>query len=367
MLVMPALSPDAVGLAAKLAFLRRPESYPERPHTVEAIETHMSWVFLTESRAYKLKKPVRHDGLDFSSLALRRGHCEAEMQLNPRLAPQVYLGLVALTLDASGAMHLDGPGRTIEWLVSMRRMPPHRMLDHMVRERTASRVDVERVATLLAEFYRDAEPVGMTADEYRRYLADEIAESRVRLLAPGAGLPRPLVERVLQRQSAYLERQAAVIDRRVADRRIVEGHGDLRSEHVFLGRPPQIIDCLEFRRELRLVDSADELAFLAMECDRLGISWIGDVLRPAPRSAPVASCRHATSCSASAVQGILASSATNRVRSRPTLPASITSGRAAGIEMSQATSMIASRSSLHPAEWSASRPPDSLRPIRAAT
>ena len=276
--VMTTLAPDAVGLAAKLAFLRRPDSYPERPRAVEAIETHMSWVFLTEDRAYTLKKPVRHAGLDFSSLTLRRGHCEAEMRLNPRLAPQVYLGLVALTLDASGAMHLDGPGRTIEWLVAMRRLPPHRMLDRAVRERTASRIDVERAATLLAEFYRDAAPIEMAAADYRRHIADEIAESRAQLLAPGAGLPRQLVERILRRQCDWLESGGALLDRRAAEHRIVEGHGDLRPEHVFLGPPPQVIDCLEFCRDLRLVDPADELAFLAMECQRLGVSWIGDML-----------------------------------------------------------------------------------------
>jgi uncharacterized protein len=216
--VLMAMATDAVTLEAKLAFLRRPESYPERPRRVEAIETHMSWVFLTEERAYKLKKPVRHQRLDFSTLPLRRHHCEAEMRLNPRLAPQVYLGLVALTMDADGTLHLDGPGRTIDWLVAMRRLPRDRMLDRALAGRTASRMDIERVATVLAEFYRDALPTEITADDYRRHLAEEVDESRARLLATGAGLPRPLVERVLGRQSAYLENEAAALERRVAER-----------------------------------------------------------------------------------------------------------------------------------------------------
>ena len=276
---MPAAtSPEPVGLETKLAFLRRPDSYPERPHRVEVIETHMSWVFLTEGRAYKLKKPVRRERLDFSTLALRRHHCAAEIRLNPRLAPAVYLGLVALTIDPAGTLYLDGPGPAIEWLVVMRRLPPERMLDRALQQGTATRAEIEAVATLLAEFYRDATPIETAADDYRRHLAAEIAETRLRLLDAGAGLPRPLVDRVLRRLTTGFETGAGEIGKRAVARRIVEAHGDLRPEHVFLGPPPQVSDCLEFCRDLRLLDPADELAFLAMECDRQGAPWVGDLL-----------------------------------------------------------------------------------------
>jgi hypothetical protein len=85
-----------VGLEQKIAFLRWPASYPEAPPAVEAIETHMSWAFLTRERVYKLKKPVRYDYLDFSTVKLRRRNCRREVRLNRRLAPGVYLGVVAL-------------------------------------------------------------------------------------------------------------------------------------------------------------------------------------------------------------------------------------------------------------------------------
>ncbi|HEB77603.1 MAG TPA: hypothetical protein ENI90_03630, partial [Methylothermaceae bacterium] len=88
-----------VPLAAKLAFLRDPSSYPDQPARVEAIETHMAWVFLTDRFAYKLKKPVRYPYLDFSTLAAREFYCHEEVRLNQRLAPGVYLGVAALNLS----------------------------------------------------------------------------------------------------------------------------------------------------------------------------------------------------------------------------------------------------------------------------
>ncbi|HKZ32309.1 MAG TPA: hypothetical protein VJ648_08125, partial [Vicinamibacteria bacterium] len=98
------------GIEAKVAFLRRPEAYAEKPRSVEVVETHMSWVFLTERHAYKLKKPVRYDSLDFSTPELRRRDCEAEVRLNRRLTRDVYLGTIALTVDPAEVFALGGGG-----------------------------------------------------------------------------------------------------------------------------------------------------------------------------------------------------------------------------------------------------------------
>jgi aminoglycoside phosphotransferase family enzyme len=100
---------------------------------VEAIETHMSWVFLTHDHAYKLKKPVCSSFLDFSTMDARRHYCEEELRLNRRLAAEVYLGIVELTLNSLGHLQLDGSGRAIDWLIKMRRLPMHRMLDYCIK------------------------------------------------------------------------------------------------------------------------------------------------------------------------------------------------------------------------------------------
>lgn len=267
-----------VSLESKLAFLRQPDSYPQPGARVETVETHMSWVFLTNSHAYKLKKPVRYGLLDFSTVEARRFYCEEEVRLNRRLAPDVYLATVALVVNAQGHLELDRQGTVVDWLVQMRRLPACRMLDALIQAGAASERQMQRVAALLADFYRSCAPVDITRDEYRRRFAREIQLNGTALGHPRYRLPAESIAPVCAMQVAWLQQRAALLDARVTQRRIVEGHGDLRAEHVCLEDEPVIIDCLEFSRDLRIADAADELAFLALECERLGAPALGDAL-----------------------------------------------------------------------------------------
>src|SRR4030066_84923 len=128
-------------LEAKVAFLRHPQTYPEKPSRIETIETHMSWVFLTPQHAFKLKKPVRYDYLDFSTVAARKKNCEEERRLNQRPAPGVYLNVIPLTLGSDGAMRLGEPGEILDWLVMMRRLPALQMLDRLIRQQALEPAD----------------------------------------------------------------------------------------------------------------------------------------------------------------------------------------------------------------------------------
>lgn len=258
------------GLGAKVAFLSRPESYAEPTSRVDTVETHMSWVFLTDRQAWKLKKPVRAPYLDFTTIAGRRQDCDAELRLNRRLATDVYLEIVPLTLDAGGRLRLGEDGAVIDWLIRMRRLPAARMLDRLIRNGAATSDDLRRVVGRLARFYRDRVPVTVTAAAYRAAFRTGIAASLTELCAPAYGLAASLVAAVCARQGAWLRARAELFDERVRAGRIVEAHGDLRPEHICIEPQPQIIDCLEFSRELRTLDAADELAFLALECERLG-------------------------------------------------------------------------------------------------
>lgn len=267
-----------VALAAKIAFLRRPDSYPEGPTTVEVKETHMSWLFLTDSHAYKLKKPVRYSFLDFSTTEARRLNCEREVALNRRLASNVYLGVLPLTVDTDGHLRLDGPGRPVDWLVRMRRLPVEQTLEHAIITNQVREADVRHVADLLANFYRGAAPVAIDPREYRHRFEESVRANGRELARPFFGLPADLVVELAAAQLAFLATHGELLESRARAAKIVEGHGDLRPEHIYLGPEPVIMDCLEFNREFRIQDPADELAYLVMECDRLGAPFVNDWL-----------------------------------------------------------------------------------------
>jgi len=267
----------------KVDFLRRAEAYPNEAGPVEAIETHMSWVFLTGEHAYKLKKPVRYPFLDFRTIDARHIDCLEEVRLNRRLAGDVYIGVVPLT-GSGGKPRLGGEGEPVDWLVKMRRLPADRMLNQLIRGGTLQAADIEAAAEILSRFYRSQPPVEIAPSEYRRRIGDDIDENRAELTDGAYRLPADRVNRVCERQRDFLDSARARFDERVRNDRIVEGHGDLRPEHVCLIREPVVIDCLEFKRQFRIIDPADEMAYLAMECERLGAPWIKEELFSTYRS-----------------------------------------------------------------------------------
>ncbi|GAB2176997.1 hypothetical protein [Dongia sp. agr-C8] len=278
----------AIDEAAKLAFLRRPSSYADGTTTVEVKETHMSWVFLTRQRVYKLKKSVRYDFLDFSTVALRRRFCEEELRLNRRLAPDVYLGVLPLTVTPQGGLSLGGSGAAVDWLVEMRRLPESRMLDTVIRDGNLRPQDIAGVAGILDAFYAAAPRLAVSGQSCRRKLLQVVEGNRGELrryCTPATGF---LIDRICDAQARYIRECAARFEQRAQSGCILEGHGDLRPEHVFLGPPVQIIDCLEFERDFRIGDIVDDLASLALECDRLGASQVGRALlrMPSVRDAP---------------------------------------------------------------------------------
>lgn len=273
-----AATDGAADLDRKVAFLRQPGVYPERPRYVEATETHMSWVFITDQRVYKLKKPVRRDYLDFSTIEARRRNCLEELRLNRRLAPDVYLDALALVLRPDRSIALGGDGAPIDWLVVMRRLPDKASLQHLLRHGLVQPVQINQIAERLAAFYRSAEPAGAAPGRYRERFAASIELDRGTLESHGFDLPTGRVGIVAGILRRFVDRRGGMLEERAAGGRVVEAHGDLRPEHIFLTPAPVIIDCLEFNRDMRLLDPADELAYLAMECAHLGADWVEDAL-----------------------------------------------------------------------------------------
>lgn len=258
--------------------LLSPRVYVEKTRSVELIETHISWVFLTDQFVYKLKKPVRFDFLDFSTAELRREACENEVKLNRRLAPGVYLGVVPIVIKSNGQFAVGCDGLPIDWLVKMKRLPAAAALDVMIHNDSVDEANVQQLAKMLAEFYKDLPPVTVTVDDYRRSIEQHVRANREELGAGVHHLNRAKIQRMHAAQLFVLKLAPDLLDDRVRNGRIVEGHGDLRPEHIYFNPSPVIIDCIEFNREFRTLDVFDELAFLSMECDALGASGITDVV-----------------------------------------------------------------------------------------
>lgn len=268
---LPPAWPGDGATAAKVRFLSRPDSYPDRPARVEVIETHFAWVFLTGRYAYKLKKPLRLGGIDMTNREARRNSCEQELALNRRLAGPTYLDIVTLAQAPDGGLALGGAGTPIDWLIRMHQLPLDRMLDAAIRNGTVRTGDLDALIARLVCFQEQA-PVAteLSAAMFRRRVHEQLLQIRTELLRTEFGLNRRLVTRLTRVMFDWVEKHGEVLDARVAARRVRELHGDLRPEHICLGAAPQIIDCIEFDRDLRILDCAEEMAYLAMECERLG-------------------------------------------------------------------------------------------------
>ena len=271
-------APGEPSFADKVKFLTRADAYCPPVPEVACRETHMSQVFLAGDRVYKLKKPVSFPYLNFSTLVRREKACRAEVKLNRRLASDVYRGITPLVLSEQG-FAIGGRGEIVDWLAVMKRLDDSQMLDNVIRERRLHRWQLDRLVEILLQFYRRAKPVFIAPAAHITELWRGLAYNRRVLLDPRLGIPPGSVRRIDAIQRRFVSERAGLLAERVRRRYIVDGHGDLRPEHIYLGHPVRIIDCLEFNARLRMVDPFDEIAFLCLECERLGAAWAGEYLR----------------------------------------------------------------------------------------
>ena len=254
--------------------LRSPSTYSPVESSVEVVETHISWIFLTSRFAYKLKKPVQFPFLDYSTIELRRRACLRELKLNRRLSRDVYLSVVPVTKNGRGRIRLAGSGTPIDWVVKMRRLSAENTLESLLATGRLRECQVAELSQLLVNYFVSAPPVTIRPEDYRSRLRAHIKENE-QVLVEHAPTDLERINRIHRSQLRFLRVAEPILDLRACDGRIIDGHGDLRPEHVYFESEPMIIDCLEFNDELRQLDVTDEICFLAMECERLGNSQVG--------------------------------------------------------------------------------------------
>lgn len=257
-----------------IAAMARPEFYPERPERVEFIQTHISYVFLTDKYVYKVKKAVRFPFIDCTTLERRRLLCHEELRLNRRLAPTVYLDVLPILRTPAGfevgASSDSAAQDAVEYAVHMRRMPQERMLDQMVQRHEALPQDLRTIAQRIAEFHFRAAAANAwmygSAAAVHKLICGNLAEA-----AQFAGKifdPADL-DAIDTYNRSFIETNWELLNRRARGGRVREGHGDLRCEHICMDTQPLVFDCVEFSERLRYGDVASEVAFLAMDLDRL--------------------------------------------------------------------------------------------------
>jgi hypothetical protein len=248
--------------------LSDPAFYPEPTSAVEVIQTHISYIFLTDTFAYKIKKPVDFGFLDYTTLAKRARMCEREVALNGRLCPDIYLGVVELR-ERDGVLSIGGLGETVEVAVKMARLPGERMLRSVLARGEGNNALFGRIAVTLADFHRRASAPaavgGMAGIERPKFNCEENfaqTEKYVDIL-----VQRSTFEFIRNSTGLFFRRKAGLFARRVKERRIVDGHGDLHLDSICATEPVRIFDCIEFNERFRIQDAAEEVGFLAMDLE----------------------------------------------------------------------------------------------------
>ncbi len=247
-----------------------PAFYPHAVEVVQQRETHISRVFLTGHFVYKIKKSVDFGFLDFSTLAKRGHFCKQEVKLNRRLTQDIYMGVAAISFDGE-RFHIDASAEPVEYAVKMRQLPERRTMERLLLVESIAPPEIERLAAILARFHDQARADCHVA--VRRYVRAACTEN-FRQTKPYAGrvLDAGILHRVESATITFLNQRKALFDNRIAAGRIRNGHGDLRTEHVYFTADGkiQILDCIEFNDHLRILDVASDMAFLAMDLDFRG-------------------------------------------------------------------------------------------------
>ncbi len=262
--------------SALVAFLSRPGTYGPGVETVERIDTHCAILFLAGDRAYKLKRAVRFPYLDFSTVELRRRVCQAELRINRRTAPDLYLRVIPVTRHPDGPLALDGDGEPMDWLLVMARFDQDTLFDHMAMRGKLTPALMTELADEIATFHA----LAPRRPEYggRKGLA-YVVESNAKTFAecdPGI-LPPADTARLTADARAALDRLAAHLDARRAMGRVRRSHGDLHLRNIVLsGGRPTLFDAIEFSERLACIDVLYDIAFLFMDLEHRGLRGLAN-------------------------------------------------------------------------------------------
>jgi len=247
--------------------LLTPEAYPQPPGKIELIQTHISYVFLTEKNVYKVKKAVNFGFLDFSTLEKRHAFCKKELELNRRLCPNIYLEVLPIT--RLNTIKLNGAGEIVEYALKMKRLPQERLMTLLIKEDKVGKETVDGIAKKVAEFHAKTQATPEISQfgslriiktnwdenfaQTIKYINQAITETQFQLIE--------------EKVNNFLEQNTSLLESRIAKGRIRDCHGDLHSGNIFITDEICIFDAIEFNDRFRYSDVVADVAFLAMDLD----------------------------------------------------------------------------------------------------
>jgi aminoglycoside phosphotransferase family enzyme/predicted kinase len=245
----------------------RADVFPHEVTRLELVETHISWVLLTGRYAYKIKRPVKLDFIDTSTLGRRRWLCEEELRLNRRLAPELYIDVVPIGRTALG-LRIGNPENVVEYAVRMHQFDRSQELSALLSSRTVAVGEVRELARVISDFHARA-PIAEPASGYGRYaeLVRVVEANLCALESHARAHPEPVMPKSLfDWLRTALESQRTRLEARNASGFVRECHGDLHARNIVRWNERLLpFDCLEFNPAIRWIDTASEIAFLYMD------------------------------------------------------------------------------------------------------
>jgi aminoglycoside phosphotransferase family enzyme len=257
-----------------LQALKKTETYDEVVTSIELVQTHISFVFLTDRFVYKVKKPVDFGFLDFTTLEKRKYYCEEEIKRNRPLCGDMYIGVVEVNKDSHESIRINGTGGVVDYAVKMKRLPGERIMTKLLEKNAVGNEHLDKIAKLLVDYHSKAE-TGGGVDEYgsleqvRANWLQNFEQTRVHRGSILNALEFDFVENsVLE----FMEKNKDLFEERVNNGRIRQCHGDVHSGNIFIMPTGKIyiFDAIEFYKGFSCSDVASEVAFLAMDLEFKG-------------------------------------------------------------------------------------------------
>lgn len=255
--------------------LMNPDVYPEKTKEVSLVQTHISFVFITDDYVYKIKKPVNFGFLDFSTLEKRKYYCEQELILNRRTAADIYIDVLPVISDGKKVIISNfqiphSAFRIVDYAVKMKRLPLEYLMKNRLERGDLLPEHIRRIASAIADFHKNANTSNVIESfglpENIRKNTDENFEQTDKYI--GITISEEQYKKIKEWTEQYYIYNEDIFKERIAENKIRDCHGDIHMEHVFVTDERVLLfDCIEFNDRFRYSDVASDIAFLAMDLD----------------------------------------------------------------------------------------------------